>query len=175
MTTNATAPPKKTKTIEAPPALSLATLAQRCGELHRSIKIAEPTLKSHYDEIFRLLKKARRDAGRGWLKWLADNRGTLGFGERQARRYLRESDVRTSDLEKEATRQKERRAKKKDEEADTAEEIEAESAKKIIPELRRQAGFLPGLRTATQEQIGQLMGVRDQIDAEIARLLLVAS
>jgi hypothetical protein len=63
-------------------------------------------------------------------------------------------------------------------EADTEEEITEESTQKIIAGLRqyvgRSVGFLEA-RALTQEQIGQLMGVRDRLDAVIERLLVVAS
>jgi hypothetical protein len=37
-------------------------------------------------------------AAPGWLRWLADNRKVLGFGERQARLYLHEPASRDADL-----------------------------------------------------------------------------
>jgi len=61
--------------------------------------------------MFALLTQAKKDAGEGgWLRWLSENEEVLGFGERQARNYLREPEVRTSGQAKEAKRQKERRA-----------------------------------------------------------------
>ncbi len=51
-----------------------------------------------YREMFELLTAAKKAVGDGgWLKWLADHEGRLGFGERQAQRYLREPDLRKSD------------------------------------------------------------------------------
>ncbi len=53
-----------------------------------------------YREMFELLTTAKRAVGDGgWLKWLADHEERLGFGERQAQRYLREPALRKSDMQ----------------------------------------------------------------------------
>jgi hypothetical protein len=67
-------------------------------------------MAANRDWIFDLLTKAKLAAGRGgWLKWLADNEKTLGFGERQAQYYLREPEARASDLARHAEAEKNRR------------------------------------------------------------------
>lgn len=92
----------KTKVMEKP--IGILTLAQQIGALHRDIE-------GRSEEMYSLLTRAREDVGPGgWMKWLADNEEVLGFGERQARRYLREPDVRTADQAQEAKRQRGRRA-----------------------------------------------------------------
>ncbi len=82
----------KTKVLEQP--VEILTLAQRIGTLHREIQ-AQP---GRYTEMNTLLTHAKTVAGDGgWLKWLADNQEVLGFGERQAQRYLRSPDLRKAD------------------------------------------------------------------------------
>ncbi len=173
----------KSKPTAVADQLDLPTLAKRIGSLHRDIETGIEATAVRRVEMHGLLTQARETVGHGkWLQWVADHEKVLGFGERQVQRYLRESDVRTSDLEKEATRQKERRATKKFVDiADglpsiepelTLEQITEESTKKIIAALRqyvgRSVGFLER-RTVTPEQIKSLCDVRDQIHAVIER------
>jgi hypothetical protein len=131
-------------TIEAPPALSLATArttttpqstedvitaAERCGLLHQAIEHGVEQIAHYYVEMFTLLTEAKREARRtlgtgGWLRWLADNKTVLGFGERQAQRYLRETpDLRKADLEANRQAVAKHRAKKKTEEKVEPEDI----------------------------------------------------
>jgi hypothetical protein len=172
----------KSKPTAVADQLDLPTLAKRIGSLHRDIETGIEATAVRCVEMHGLLTQARETVGHGkWLQWVADHEKVLGFGERQVQRYLRESDVRTSDLEKEATRQKERRATKKfvdiadglpsnePEPELTLEQIEAEGTKKIIAELRRYVGFLERRPTVTPEQIKSLCDVRDQINAVIER------
>jgi hypothetical protein len=94
--------------VQTPPKpLEVTTLAEQIGALHRDIE-AQP---ARYVEIHTLLTQAKKQAGDGgWLKWLADNEQTLGFGERQARLYMRSPELRSSDLKARAGDQKKRRA-----------------------------------------------------------------
>jgi hypothetical protein len=74
--------------------VEMLTLAEQIGALHREIE-AQP---ARYTEMHALLTQAKREAGDGgWLKWLADNRKVLGFGERQAQLYLRPPASRDAD------------------------------------------------------------------------------
>jgi len=78
-----------TKTQESKP--EVLTLAEQIGALHRDIE-------GRYSEMHSLLSQARQAAGEdGWSKWLAANREVLGFGERQAQRYLRSPALRKAD------------------------------------------------------------------------------
>ena len=79
--------------------------------------------------MYGLLTQAKKDAGeRDWLKWLADNREVLGFGERQAQRYLREPDARVSDADRHAEGERKRRAAAKDsKEVTTKQNVEREA------------------------------------------------
>jgi len=94
--------PMETKMLGQP--VGILTLAEKIGMLHQDIE-------GRNEEMFALLTQAKQAAGpRGWLKWLADNEKTLGFGERQARLYMREPELRSSDLKARAADQKKRRA-----------------------------------------------------------------
>src|SRR6266851_7878107 len=160
----------KSKPTAVADKLDLTALAERCWALHQSIESKAEILEVCYVEMFNLLTQARDEVGHGgWLKWLANNKKILGFGERQAQYYLREPEARASDLARHAEGEKKRRAQKKavEPESMTLEQIEAESTKKIIAELRRYVGFLEGRRTVTPEQIKSLCDVRDQINAVI--------
>jgi hypothetical protein len=96
----------KTEVLEQP--VVILTLAQRIGALHRDIE-------GRNEEMYGLLTQAKKAAGEGgWLKWLADNEEVLGFGARQARRYLREPDTRVSDRARHAEGERKRRAAAKD-------------------------------------------------------------
>jgi hypothetical protein len=78
-----------TKTQESKP--EVLTLAEQIGALHRDIE-------GRYAEMYDLLTKAKGEAGKGfWSKWLVANREVLGFGERQARLYLRPPASRDAD------------------------------------------------------------------------------
>jgi hypothetical protein len=107
----------KTEVLEQ--SVVILTLAQQIGALHRDIE-------GRYEEMFGLLTQAKKDAGEGgWLKWLADNEEVLGFGERQARRYLREPDARVSDRARHAEGERKRRAAAKDSKEATTESLPA--------------------------------------------------
>jgi hypothetical protein len=97
---------KTTKALEQ--SVGILTLAQQIGVLHKDIE-------GRNDEMFALLTQAKLAAGEGgWLKWLADNREVLGFGERQARFYLRSPEARASDQARHAEGERKRRAAAKD-------------------------------------------------------------
>jgi hypothetical protein len=87
-----------------------------CG-LHRTIKIQEEQIEilaGYYAQMHQLLTKTRKAVGHGkWLQWVADHEEMLGFGERQAQKYLREPESRDSDLEAHRQRQAEHRARER--------------------------------------------------------------
>jgi len=101
------APYRKPKSVEVLEALEVPTLAERIGALHREIQ-AQP---GRYEEMHKLLTQAQKDAGEGgWLKWLAENKGVLGFGVRQAQSYLLPGEARAAHKTRHAEGEKKRRA-----------------------------------------------------------------
>ncbi len=153
--------------------VGILTLAQQIGALHRDIE-------GRNEEMFELLTQAKKDAGEdGWLKWLATNREVLGFGERQAQRYLREPDARVSDAERHAQGEKKRRAAVKDSKLQVAspdlvpddeDGVEPEVLPEIEPPATKQntkapaneqpapKKFKPGSRGWVEEQIDTICG-----------------
>lgn len=83
----------------------LATLAVRCGELHRSIE-------GHRSEMRELLVEAKKTCGTGrngtWLKWVSANHDVLGFDHHQAARYMLSDRAYTLYQNREAKRLRER-------------------------------------------------------------------
>lgn len=119
--------PSATKVSAAPvAAVELVTIAERCGELHRSIEGS----KGSREEIRTLLLQAKKDVGHGnFVKWLDDNKGALGFGVRQARVYMMPNEQHGAYMAEHAKRQRDvrtaaskHRAASKAQEAQEAEE-----------------------------------------------------
>jgi hypothetical protein len=172
--------PKKTSTTEEVP----MTMAVRCGLLHMCIERGVEQVAHYHVEMCTLLTQARKDAGPGgWLKWLADNEETLGFGERQAQRYLRETpDLRKSDMEANRLAVAKHRAKKKvepelslrigdgspDEDDDAPVDIAAENARDL-PAIEKILGRpLPEARPATEPAEPDMNHLIDTLEETIS-------
>ncbi len=68
----------------ARPADDLTTLARQIHAEHSAGQKAMRKSLEHHRRAGEMLIEARKQCGRRWVRWLKDNKDTLGFGQSQA-------------------------------------------------------------------------------------------
>lgn len=94
-------------------AWTLDELPVQIGNLHREIELSNEERYELMHDLLTHARKAVKESGGVWGEWIEQNKSVLGFGERQAQKYLREPETYGSDQVKRRERDRAAHLKKR--------------------------------------------------------------